>query len=87
MHTHWLQDEVFTVINGRLGYQIMGEPEKFAGEGETVVFKKAVPHRFWNDGKEILHCTGYMQPANSIVFFFLHCLLHKISQGKVNPKG
>ena len=34
-----------------------------------MVFKPGVPHRFWNDGEEILHCTGYVKPANTIVFY------------------
>lgn len=69
MHTHWLQDECMTVINGRLAYQVLGEPVQFAGPGETVLFKKGVTHRFWNDGKDELHCKGYIQPAHSIVYF------------------
>jgi quercetin dioxygenase-like cupin family protein len=48
MHTHWLQDESLTVVNGKIGYQVQGQPEQFAGEGETVFFKRGVPHRFWN---------------------------------------
>ena len=69
MHTHWLQDEALTVVQGRLGYQVQGEPKKYAGEGETVLFKRGVPHRFWNDGTETLHCKGWLKPANTIVFF------------------
>lgn len=69
MHTHWLQDEVFTVISGNLGYERKGEGKKFAGAGETVVFKKGEPHRFWNAGTDTLHCKGYMQPAFNSVFF------------------
>src|SRR6478736_2677640 len=86
MHTHWLQDEVFTVKKGRLGYQVMGEPEKFAGEGETIVFKKGVAHRFWNDGKEILHCTGYVQPAHSFVFFLSALFAAQNKSGKGQPE-
>ena len=69
MHTHWLQDEALTVVNGRIGYQVMGEAEQFAGEGETVLFKRGVPHRFWNAGDDVLHCVGYIKPANTIVFY------------------
>lgn len=68
MHTHWLQDECLTVVNGKIGYQVLGQPEQFAGEGETVLFKKGVPHRFWNAGPDTLHCQGWIKPANTIVF-------------------
>lgn len=69
MHTHWKQDEGLTVVRGRMGYQIQGEEERFAGPGETVVFERGTPHRFWNAGEEELNCVGWIKPANSIVFF------------------
>lgn len=68
-HTHFLQDEALTVITGKIGYQVLGGEEKFAGEGETVLFKRGIPHRFWNAGNDILNCKGWVKPANSIVFF------------------
>ena len=69
MHTHWLQEEALTVVEGKIGYQVKGGPEQFAGEGETVVFRKGEPHRFWNAGETVLHCKGYIKPANTVVFF------------------
>ena len=29
MHTHWLQDEAITVVEGKLGYQLEGQPKKY----------------------------------------------------------
>ena len=69
MHTHFLQDEALTVVNVRIGYQVQGCQAQFAGVGETVLFKRGTPHRFWNAGEEVLHCTGYVKPANTIVFY------------------
>ena len=69
MHTHWLQDECLTVQRGRIGYQVMGQPEQFAGEGECILFKRGVPHRFWNAGEDTLHCRGWVKPANTLPFF------------------
>ncbi|HEX2535374.1 MAG TPA: cupin domain-containing protein [Chitinophagaceae bacterium] len=69
MHTHWKQDECLTVMEGRIGYQVKGGPEQFAGPGETVLFERGVPHRFWNAGTETLHCTGYIKPAHTVVYF------------------
>ena len=39
------------------------------GRSQTVLFKKGIPHRFWNDGDDILHCIGYVKPANTLVFY------------------
>ena len=69
MHTHFLQEESLTVVTGRIGYQVQGQPARYAGVGETVVFKPGTPHRFWNAGEDILHCKGWVKPANTIVFF------------------
>lgn len=69
MHTHFLQDESLTVVQGKIGYQVLGEEPKFAEVGETVLFERGIPHRFWNAGESILHCKGYIKPANTIVFY------------------
>ncbi|MCB0836658.1 MAG: cupin domain-containing protein [Bacteroidetes bacterium] len=81
MHTHYLQDECLTVVSGKLGYQIMGEEEKFAGPGESVLFHKGTPHRFWSAGEETLHCTGWVSPPNTLPFF-LKSLYAAMDKGK-----
>jgi uncharacterized cupin superfamily protein len=68
MHVHHMQDEVFTVVEGRLGYQRLGEAERFADVGETVVFAAGEPHRFWNAGADLLRCTGYCEPADNVEY-------------------
>jgi quercetin dioxygenase-like cupin family protein len=69
MHVHFKQEEGLTVVAGRLGYQIKGEPPRYAGVGESVVFPPGQAHRFWADGDETLRCTAYIQPADNIVYF------------------
>lgn len=69
MHVHYKQDECLTITQGRMGYQVLGGEKKFAGPGETVLFKAGVPHKFWNDGADILKCTGWATPPNTIVYF------------------
>ena len=86
MHTHWLQDEVLTVVKGKIGYEIKGEEKRYAGEGETVFFKRGVPHRFWNAGDEILNCKGYIKPANTIVFFLSAIFEAQNKSGKAEPE-
>lgn len=69
MHVHYLQEEALTVEQGRIGYQRPGEPARFAGAGETVVFEPGEAHKFWNAGEEDLLCTGYIQPADNVEYF------------------
>ena len=68
MHVHHHQEEVFTVERGRIGYQRLGEPERFAGPGETVAFAPGEPHRFWNAGDGELRCTGHIEPADNVEY-------------------
>ncbi len=86
MHTHWLQDESLTVVNGKIGYQVQGQPEQYAGEGETILFKRGVAHRFWNAGQEVLHCKGWLKPANTIVFFLSSVYAAQNKSGKSQPE-
>ena len=69
MHVHYKQDECFTVVSGKIGYQEPEGEKKYAGPGETVLFKAGTPHKFWNAGKEILVCSGYVSPAENLVYF------------------
>ena len=86
MHTHWLQDECLTVVKGRIGYQVADQPAQYAGEGETILFKRGEAHRFWNDGKDILHCKGWIQPANTIVFFLTAIFAAQNKSAKAQPE-
>lgn len=86
MHTHFKQDECLTVVNGKIGYQILGEEPKYAGPGETVLFKRGVPHKFWNAGDDILTCTGWIAPAHNIVFFLSAIFEAQKKSGKGKPE-
>jgi mannose-6-phosphate isomerase-like protein (cupin superfamily) len=72
MHVHHQQDESMTVVSGKLGYQKLKGEKMYAGPGETVLFKAGTPHRFWNAGSEVLHCTGYVSPAANLIYFLSH---------------
>jgi quercetin dioxygenase-like cupin family protein len=69
MHTHYLQEEVLTVQQGRIGYQRLGQPAQYAGPGETVRFGAGEPHKFWNAGEGDLLCTGYIDPILNVEYF------------------
>ncbi|MBP6811238.1 MAG: cupin domain-containing protein [Saprospiraceae bacterium] len=81
MHVHLRQDEGVTVISGKIGYQIMGEEPQYGGQGESITFKRGVPHRFWNAGEEELHISGWINPAENVVFF-LSTLYEALNRGE-----
>jgi quercetin dioxygenase-like cupin family protein len=87
MHTHFMQDEALTVVSGRLAYQVKGQPIQYAGEGETIEFKRGTPHRFWNAGEEVLHCTGWVKPANTIVFYLTAVYDAQNKSGSERPEA
>ncbi len=84
-HVHYKQDESLTVVNGKMGYQIDGEEEKFIEDGETVVFHKGQMHRFWNAGEDVLECEGWVKPANSLDYFLTALYASMDKAGK--PEG
>lgn len=86
MHTHHKQEEELTVLSGKMGYHILGQEPKFASPGESVLFKRGTPHRFWAEGQEPLHCKGWIQPANSIVFFLSSVYAAQNKSGKGEPE-
>ncbi|MCF8239731.1 MAG: cupin domain-containing protein [Saprospiraceae bacterium] len=69
LHTHWQQEESLTVTHGKMGWQILGQPPQYAFPGDSVTFTRGTPHRFWNDGEDLLRCDGWISPPHSIVFF------------------
>lgn len=85
MHTHLKQDESLTVISGKLAYQTPGNPVKFALPGESVLFKAGTPHKFWADGNQRLHCSGWISPVNSVVYFLTALYQAQNKSGKAQP--
>jgi quercetin dioxygenase-like cupin family protein len=69
MHVHYLQEEAARVVNGRLGYQVLGGDPQFAGPGELVVWPAGTPHKWWNAGSDELRMTGWCSPPHNIEFF------------------
>jgi hypothetical protein len=69
MHVHYLQDEAFHVIAGRLGHQVLGQELRYSGPGESVVWPAGTPHRWWNAGTGELLTTGVIAPPLNYEFF------------------
>lgn len=86
MHTHWLQDECLTVVTGSMGYQVAGGAVQFAKAGESVLFKRGEMHRFWNSGDDTLQCTGWVKPANTLVFFLTAIYDAQKKSGSMQPE-
>lgn len=85
MHVHYHQEEALTVVRGKIGYMRKGEPEQFAGPGETVVFAPGEIHRFWNAGDDELHCKGYISPPDSIEYFLSAIYAAQKKSGSMRP--
>lgn len=87
MHVHFKQDECLTVDKGRLGYQVEGEEEKFLEKGESVLFRRGQMHRFWNAGDEVLECSGWIKPANTVDYFLtaLYNSVNKAGKAEGDP--
>jgi len=86
MHTYLQQDRSITVITGTLAYKLKEGHVQYAKAGETVFFKRGIPHRFWNAGKETLHCIGWIKPANTIAFFLTALYAAQNKSGKAEPE-
>ncbi|GAB3699759.1 hypothetical protein GCM10027592_26120 [Spirosoma flavus] len=87
MHTHFKQDEALTVVAGKLAYQVLGQEVHYAHVGESVLFKRGTPHRFWNAGETPLLCKGWIQPANSIVYYLSAIYAAQNKSGKAQPEA
>lgn len=85
MHVHFKQEEALTVVEGKLGYQILGQEPQFANSGETVVFKPGVAHKFWAAGNKTLRCTGFVKPAHNLEYFLTEVYKSTKNNGGKKP--
>ena len=86
MHVHYKQDEGVTVKKGQISYQVLGGSEQLAREGESVVFTRGTPHRFWNSGTEMAEVEGWAKPANNLQFFLSSIYEAQNRSGKGQPE-
>jgi len=87
MHVHYCQEEVLTVIAGRMAYEVSGQEVRYAGPGETAAFAPGVVHRFWNAGQDELRCTVWVKPANNLPFYLtaLFASMRRTGKGRPDP--
>ena len=81
MHVHFKQDEGFKVVKGKMAYQVLGKEPVFCKEGDAVTFTRNIPHRFWNAGEDELEISGWVKPADNLIFF-LTTLYNAMQRGK-----
>jgi quercetin dioxygenase-like cupin family protein len=86
MHVHFQQDEVITVIKGKMGCQILGEEPVYYTAGQTASFLRNVPHRFWNAGEDELVISSWVKPVNSIIFFLTTLYAAQKKSGSGRPE-
>jgi quercetin dioxygenase-like cupin family protein len=87
LHVHYEQQETMKVIEGRIGYQLAGGPQRFAGPGETLTFAPGQMHRFWNAGDGVLRCEGWASPPLNLEYFLteLFASMRRAGGGSPSP--
>lgn len=86
MHVHLKQDEALTVVQGKMGCQILGQEPVFYSVGETATFLRNVPHRFWNAGDDELVVSSWVKPVNSLIFFLTALYAAQKKSGTGRPE-
>ena len=61
LHVHRFEDEIGKITAGTLSGVVGGRPVR-AGPGESVTLPRGVPHRWWNEGDELLAFEGQVRP-------------------------
>ncbi len=87
MHVHFRQDESLTVRKGKMGYQILGEAPKVCEVGETILFPRGTPHKFWAADGIDLEMEGWIQPVENIVFYLSAIYAAQNASGKAQPEA
>jgi len=84
-HLHPQQEERFEVLSGSPRFRV-GEEERAARPGETLVVPPGVPHTWWNAGGDETRVVVEVRPAlRTEVIFETHYGLAR--DGKLNKKA
>jgi len=66
LHVHLQQAEGFEVKQGIMACQTPGSDVQYLQAGESIVFEKSVPHKFWNSSDEELVLISWAKPAGNL---------------------
>ncbi len=74
LHIHHLEDEEVVITAGTLSAELDGR-RLTAGPGGTVRLPRGLPHRWWNDGEQLLAIEGATRGRRSTwIATFRRCL-------------
>ena len=62
MHIHFAEDEEGHVLAGTLSASVNGQVVTVPA-GKSTALPRGLPHRWWNDGEELLVFEGYAKPV------------------------
>src|SRR5258706_15842297 len=62
LHIHYVEDEEGLVTSGTLSVEVDGK-RLDAGPGQTVRLPRGIPHRWWNEGDQLLAFEGCTRPV------------------------
>jgi len=71
LHLHRSDDEAWFVLEGRLGFRI-GDAEREAGAGESVLVPRGTPHSYWNAAAQPARYLLVMTPRIRRLIDALH---------------
>ena len=76
--------EVFTVLEGRLAFQYLGESFFYVSAGDAVTVASGLSHTFWNPDEQPLHIMLACTPAGLDEFFeAIHREMEKLTAGEI----
>ena len=85
MHVHFHQEEMITIVKGRMAIQVPGKEPQFFETGASVSFKPGEIHKFWNAGSEPLTGKGFIKPAYNIEYFLTQIYASTEANGGKRP--
>jgi mannose-6-phosphate isomerase-like protein (cupin superfamily) len=76
--------EVFSVLEGRLAFQYLGEAPFYVSAGDAVTVPSGLSHTFWNSDDQPLRIMLVCTPAGLDSFFeAIHCEAEKLKAGEI----
>ena len=86
LHVHLQQAEGFEVRQGVMACLTPGSDVQYLQVGESIVFEKSVPHRFWNSSNEELILISWAKPAGHLQHY-MTILFLSTSKRRSNTPG
>jgi hypothetical protein len=85
LHVHPKQESGAELLSGSLVFEVDGVQRRLE-PGDSIAIPADTPHRFWNDGEQDAHWSGYFRPALASAEFF-ETLFALAGEDKLDAKG